>query len=55
MQMITPIESFEQVSSAMFDRFKNTLLKNNAIKCHILVSTIVKPCLHLVIYQLLLY
>ena len=55
MQMTTPIESFKQAPSAMFYWFKNTLLKSNAIKCHILVSTIVKPRLHLVVCQLLLY
>ena len=33
------IASLEQVSDAFFNRFKNNRLKNNAEKCHVLVST----------------
>ena len=33
------IESFEQVSDALFNWFKNNRLKNNVEKCHVLVST----------------
>ena len=34
-----PITSLEQVSNGLFEWFKNNLLKSNADKCHLLVST----------------
>ena len=33
------IASLEQVSDVLFNWFKNNRLKNNADKCHVLVST----------------
>ena len=33
------IASFEQVSDALFNWFKNNRLKNNVDKCHVLVCT----------------
>ena len=33
------IASLEQVSDALFNRFKNNRLKNNVDKCNVLVST----------------
>ena len=32
------VTSFEQASNDLFEWFKNNLLKNNAEKCHLLVS-----------------
>ena len=33
------ITSLEQASNGLFEWFKNNLLKSNADKCHLLVST----------------